>query len=79
MKSKVTKSEGNRQINVHKNREPGNITSAGLLRKLKTKLNYTSKIQKKAKGLMGVSKKIMNYSTNNQKISSLLVGMTFFT
>ena len=30
----------NIQINRLKKRKPGNITSAGFLRKLKTKLNY---------------------------------------
>ena len=31
------------QANCHKKRKPGNITSAGLQRKLKTKLNYIFK------------------------------------
>jgi maltose/moltooligosaccharide transporter len=37
---KVTKSNGHSQENLYKKRKPGNITLAGLQRKLKTKLNY---------------------------------------
>lgn len=59
MGSKVTKSNGHKQIKLYKKRKPGNITLAGLQRKLKTKLNYyVYKTRVIVKGLI-VSQKII--------------------
>jgi len=50
--NKVTKTDDNIQINRIKKRKPGNITSTGFQRKLKTKLNYIYMTIKKNKGLI---------------------------
>ena len=39
------------QANTHKKRKPGNITSTGFQRKLKTKLNYIFMTKETLKGL----------------------------
>jgi len=47
----------NIQINPQKKGKPGNITSTGFQRKLKTKLNYIHMTNEKTKGLIGNLKK----------------------
>jgi len=44
--------DDNIQTNRQKKRKPGNITSAGFQRKLKTKLNYIYMTNEKYKGLI---------------------------
>ena len=48
------------QILSHKKRKPDNITSAGFMRKLKTKLNYIYMTNENKKGLMKNEKNYNN-------------------
>ena len=74
----------NIQINWHKKRKPGNITSTGFLRKLKTKLNYILMTTERQKGLIKIEKNTLNTLLKHikgyfhKKGRILLVRETFF-